>query len=51
MEKVRIKNWIVAILVAAVYLTVSFVFNSWSYSWMIWIGYAVYRATSKNSAE
>ena len=43
MDKNKIKNWIIAIIVAVVYLTISIVFNAWSYSWFIWVIYAIYR--------
>ena len=40
-------NWIIAIIVAVVYLTVSIVFNAWAYSWLIWVAYAIYRFIAK----
>lgn len=43
MYKKKIMNWIIAIIVAIVYLAVSIVFDSWAYSWLIWIIYAIYR--------
>ena len=43
MDKKKMMNWIIAIIVAIVYLTVSIVFNSWAYSWLIWVVYAIYR--------
>ena len=33
MDKKKIMNWIIAIIVAIVYLTVSIVFKAWAYSW------------------
>ena len=36
-------NWAIALAVAAVYLSVSILFDSWAYSWLIWVAYAVYR--------
>lgn len=39
----KVFNWIVAIIVAVLYLTVSIIFDSWKYSWLIWVVYAVYR--------
>ena len=36
-------NWVIAITVAIVYLTVSIIFNTWAYSWLIWVAYAIYR--------
>jgi hypothetical protein len=43
MNKKKMKNWIIAITVAAIYLAVSIAFNAWSYSWLIWVAYALYR--------
>lgn len=47
MDKKKIMNWIIAIIVAVVYLTVSIVFNAWAYSWLIWVAYAIYRFIAK----
>ena len=43
MDKKNLMNWIIAIIVAIVYLTVSIVFKAWAYSWIIWFAYAIYR--------
>jgi len=43
MDKKKMMNWIIAVIVAIVYLTVSIIFNSWAYSWLIWVVYAIYR--------
>ena len=43
MDKKKIINWIIAIIVAIVYLVVSFIFDAWAYSWLIWAVYAIYR--------
>ncbi len=43
MDKRKTMNWIIAIIVAIVYLTVSIIFNAWAYSWLIWVAYAIYR--------
>lgn len=43
MDKKKIINWIIAIIVAIVYLAFSSIFNSWTYSWIIWVAYAFYR--------
>ena len=37
------KQWYIAIGVAIVYLAISLAFRAWSWSWIIWIAYAVYR--------
>ena len=36
-------NWTIALIVAAFYLLVSFLFQAWAYSWLIWVAYALYR--------
>jgi len=43
MDKKKIMNWIIAIIVAILYLTVSIIFKAWAYSWLIWVVYAIYR--------
>ena len=43
MGKEEMRNWIIAITVAVIYLIVSIVFNAWAYSWLIWVAYAIYR--------
>lgn len=40
-------NWIIAISVAIVYLSISILFNIWAYSWIIWICYSIYRFIKK----
>ena len=47
MDKKKIINWVIAIIVAIVYLTVSIIFKSWTYSWLIWVAYAIYRFIAK----
>ena len=37
MDKKKIINWVIAIIVAIVYLAVSIIFNAWAYSWLIWV--------------
>lgn len=39
----KVINWIIAIIVATIYLTVSIIFDAWTYSWFIWVVYAIYR--------
>ncbi|MGN0518360.1 MAG: WxxxWxxW domain-containing protein [Acutalibacteraceae bacterium] len=48
MDKKIIINWVIAISVAIIYLTISIVFNAWAYSWLIWCAYAIYRFIVKN---
>jgi hypothetical protein len=38
-----LKQWYIAIGVAIFYLAVSLAFSAWSWSWIIWVGYAAYR--------
>ena len=40
-------NWIIAISVAVVYLSISILFDIWAYSWIIWVGYSIYRFIKK----
>lgn len=37
------KQWCIAIAVAIIYLGISLVFHAWSWSWIIWVAYAIYR--------
>lgn len=46
-KKKKIMNWIIAISVAVIYLTISIIFNAWTYSWIIWIVYSIYRFIKK----
>ncbi len=39
------KQWYIAIGAAIVYLAISMAFKAWSWSWILWVGYAVYRFT------
>lgn len=47
MDKKKIMNWVIAIIVAIVYLSVSIIFDVWAYSWLIWVVYAIYRFIAK----
>lgn len=47
MDKKKIINWVIAIIVATLYLTVSIIFKAWAYSWIIWGVYAIYRFIAK----
>ena len=51
MNKKKMKNWIIAIIVALVYLITSIVFNAWTYSWLIWVAYAIYRFIVKQKDD
>lgn len=46
-SKKKKMNWIIALSVALIYLSVSIIFNAWPYSWIIWVGYAIYRFIEK----
>ena len=43
----KIMNWVIAIIMAIGYLTISIVFDAWTYSWLIWVIYAIYRFVVK----
>jgi len=47
MDKKKIMNWVIAIIVAIIYLAVSIIFDVWAYSWLIWVVYAIYRFIAK----
>ena len=47
MDKKKIMNWVIAIILAIGYLTISIVFDTWTYSWIIWVIYAIYRFVAK----
>lgn len=49
MEYTKKKNWIIAIAVAIVYLTISILFDLWFFSWIIWVAYAIYRFIVKDT--
>ncbi len=51
----KIMNWVIAVLVALIYVFVSLVTQKWQYTWTIWLIYCVYRIaesviTSKKSS-
>ena len=46
-RKKKKMNWIIAILVAVLYLSISIIFNIWAYSWLIWVAYSIYRFIEK----
>ena len=46
-RKKKKMNWIIAILVAVLYLSISIIFNIWEYSWLIWVAYSIYRFMEK----
>lgn len=46
-RKKKKMNWIIAGLVAVLYLSISIIFNIWTYSWLIWVAYSIYRFIEK----
>lgn len=43
MDNKKIINWVIAVIVVILYLSVSIIFDIWTYSWLIWVVYAIYR--------
>ena len=39
----KIMNWVIAVVVAALYMTISLITLKWLYTWIIWAVYCVYR--------
>ncbi len=39
----KIMNWVIAVVVAALYVTISFITLKWQYTWIIWAVYCAYR--------
>ena len=39
----KIMNWVIAVVVAALYVTISFITLKWQYTWIIWALYCAYR--------
>ncbi len=39
----KILNWVIAVVVAALYITISLITLKWQYTWIIWAVYCVYR--------
>lgn len=37
------KQWIIAIMVAVAYILISILTSGWKVTWLIWVGYAIYR--------
>ena len=37
------KQMMIAVSVAILYLAVSFLTHAWAWTWLIWVGYAIYR--------
>lgn len=39
----KIMNWIIAVVVALLYILISLISQKWQYTWIVWIVYCVYR--------
>ncbi len=39
----KIMNWVIAVVVAALYVTISLITLKWEYTWVIWAVYCAYR--------
>ena len=39
----KIMNWIIAIVVALLYIIISLISQKWQYTWIVWIVYCAYR--------
>lgn len=39
----KIMNWVIAVVVAALYVTISLITLKWKYTWIIWAVYCAYR--------
>ena len=39
----KIMNWVIAVVAAALYVTISLITLKWQYTWIIWVVYCVYR--------
>ena len=39
----KIMNWVIALMVATLYITISLITLKWQYTWIIWAIYCVYR--------
>lgn len=39
----KIMNWVIAVVVAALYITISLITLKWQYTWIIWAVYCAYR--------
>lgn len=46
-RKRKIHNWIIAITVALLYLTISLITERWEYTWIIWMAYCFYRVATE----
>ena len=42
-KKKKIMNWVIAIIVAALYIVISVISQKWEITWIVWIVYCFYR--------
>ena len=42
---VSVKQILIAVLTAIIYLGVSLLTDGWAWTWLIWVGYGIYRIT------
>ena len=45
------KQLIIAVSVALLYLAVSFLTHAWAWTWLIWVGYAIYRCLDERATK
>ena len=43
----KIMNWIIAIVVALLYIVISLISKKWQYTWSVWMVYCVYRTVDR----
>lgn len=46
-RKTKIHNWIIAVTVAILYLSISLITKKWEYTWLIWMAYCFYRIATE----
>ena len=45
------KQLIIAVSIAILYLAVSFLTHAWAWTWLIWVGYAIYRFVDERARK
>ena len=46
-RKIKVTNWIIAITVALLYISISVITQKWEYTWVIWLVYCLYRTATE----
>ena len=46
-RKAKIHNWIIAVTIAILYITISIISQKWKYTWIIWLAYCFYRIATE----